>query len=291
MTGLVLGLALAVAGSFALNASYLLQHAGSRTAPAIHPLRLRRSLAGLLRSPLWTAGLALGLGGWGLHVAALALAPLSLVQAFSAGGLALAAPVGARVLHERLTRREWLGVATIVASLVLLAWGLSAPAHPPRTPVRAMTAYLAAAAAAAALLAALPRGHRRALGLGAAGGILYGAGDAATKALTGAFDQGALAVVTSPWLGVLAVSAAAAFLCFQRGLQTGPGVAVIALMTGATSAVAIGAGIVVFGDPLGATPVLSAAHGLALTLVVVAGWLLAPAQDRLGGPAAAAVQA
>ena len=55
-----------------------------------HPLA---SAAGLFRSRWWAIGFAIGCAAWGLHVAALAIAPLSLVQAVIAGGLALASAV------------------------------------------------------------------------------------------------------------------------------------------------------------------------------------------------------
>src|ERR1700704_3421346 len=99
---LAIGLGLAVLASLALNGSYLLQHAGSQGAPPIDARRLGPALRGLLRSRLWMAGLT----GWALHVAALSQAPLSLVQAFAAGGLALVGPVGARALGVRMLPTE-----------------------------------------------------------------------------------------------------------------------------------------------------------------------------------------
>src|SRR5579863_6113891 len=75
MNHLVIGLLLAVTGSVALNASYLIQHAGSLRTPAIevrHPLQTLRSL---LRSRLWLVGGALGLAGWAISIAALTQAP------------------------------------------------------------------------------------------------------------------------------------------------------------------------------------------------------------------------
>ena len=59
-------------------------------------------------------------------------------------------------------------------------------------------------------------------------------------------------------------------------------------MTAATNAGSIAGGVAVFGDPLGTTPVAVAAHALALVLVAVGAWRLAPAQARytLGAPTA-----
>ena len=80
---------------------------------------------------------------------------------------------------------------------------------------------------------------------------------------------------------VLVLLCVAAFACFQRGLQIGPAVPVIAVMTGATNAVAIAIGLVVFGEPLGAGPAFAAIHLVAFALAVAAGLTLARAQGRL----------
>jgi hypothetical protein len=53
------------------------------------------------------------------------------------------------------------------------------------------------------------------------------------------------------------------------------------LMTAATNVSSIAGAFVVFGDPLGRTPVLAAAHAVAFALVFVAAWRLAPAQAGL----------
>ena len=75
----------------------------------------------------------------------------------------------------------------------------------------------------------------------------------------------------------------AAFFCFQRALQTGRAVPVIALMTAATNVVAILGGVAVLGDRLGSSPPLQALHAAAFALVVAAAWRLAPTQAALQG--------
>jgi hypothetical protein len=149
-----------------------------------------------------------------------------------------------------------------------------------------MFAYLLAGAAAAALLAALFRTSvRRPQLLGAAAGILYGVADTATKAATAtAHHSGLLAALLSPTAAAILLLSAGAFFCFQRGLQIGLALPVIALMSAATNLVAILGGVAVFGDPLGATPVVAAAHVVAFALVGVGAWLLAPAQARVIAP-------
>ena len=272
MSSLAFGLALAVAASLALNGSYVIQHVGSGSAPPIDPRRPVATFRGLLGSRVWLAGGVLGMAGWGAHVAALAHAPLSLVQAFVAGGLGLMAPVASRALGHSLSRVEWVGVALAVGALALLCVGLGTPGvHGSADPGR-MLAYLAICAAAAGVLVLFVRSWRsQALGL--AGGLLYGAADVAIKAVTGAG-------LTSPWVLAAALTTAGAFFAFQRGLQSGRAVPVIVLMTVATTVVSVAGGFVVFGDPLGRTPGLAALHLAAFALVAVAATALAPVGQR-----------
>ena len=112
-----------------------------------------------------------------------------------------------------------------------------------------------------------------------AGGLAYGAADLVIKGLTGiGRSEGTAAALASPWLAVAVTLSVAAFFCFQRALQDGRPVAVIALMTAATNAASIGGGFVVLGDVLGRTPALAAAHALGFAVIGLAAWRLAPAQ-------------
>ena len=278
-SALILGLGLAVMASVALNGSYLLQHAGSRDAPAIDPRRPVITVRGLLRSRVWLVGTAAGALGSVLHIGALATAPLSLVQAFTAGGLVLTVPVAARALGQRPARPELLAVAVLAIALSLL--GLRAGALVTRAVAAgALAGAVGIAALVAGGLALVPAGGRRGRLLGAAGGVLYGAADATTKAVTMSHG-GLVAALTSPWMIVLVLLCVAAFACFQRGLQIGPAVPVIAVMTGATNTAAILIGLLVFREPLGAGPAFAAVHLVAFALAVAAGLTLARAQGRL----------
>ena len=85
----------------------------------------------------------------------------------------------------------------------------------------------------------------------------------------------------SPWLPAAVLATGGAFFCFQRALQTGRALPVIALMTATTNLVSILGGLVVLAEPLGRTPALTALHVCAFVLMGVAAWLLAPAQAAL----------
>jgi hypothetical protein len=284
VSGLAVGIVLAVAASIALNGSYLLQHAGAIGAAAVNPWRPLATLRALLRSPLWAAGALVGMTGWALHVGALARAPISIVQAFVAGGIALTVPMAALGCHHRVGPGERRGAALLAAGLVLLAVGLRDPGSAGAFEPGRLATYVAALALAAAAAAIAVTGPRRAAALGAAGGLLYGAADLAIKALTIVHHEHGLArALTSPWAAVALSATCGAFFAFQRGLQTGRPVTVIALMTAATNLVSIAGGFVVFGDPLGDTPALAALHVVAFVLIGVAAWRLAPSQAGVVG--------
>jgi drug/metabolite transporter (DMT)-like permease len=289
VSSLAVGILLAVAASVALNASFVLQHAGAAHAIDVTPRRPVATLRSLLSARLWLLGAVVGIAGWVLHIGALSHAPLSLVQAFVAGGLALTVPMAAIGLGHELDRRETRAALLMVLALVLLSIDLRDTGRHASFQPGALAAYCAGLAAIAGALSARAHGDRRPAALGLAGGLLYGVADLAIKALTGiAREHGLGGVLVSPWLGVAALATVAAFFCFQRALQAGRPVAVIALMTAGTNAGSIAGALVVFGDPLGRTPVLKLVHVTALVLVGVAAWRLAPSQAALSvgsGPA------
>lgn len=230
-----LGLVLAVASSAAINGGYAMQHA---SASALPPLTLRRpfhSLALLFRSGRWTVGFLAGIAGWVLYVIALALAPLSLVQAASAGGIVVLAIGG-----PPLTRAERVGVAASVGGLLLLA--LSLGAHTASTDGNAAAVVvwmLASVGAAGATARLLPPGP----GLGTAAGVMYAAGDVGTKA---ALAGGARLFFVPALLACHGM----AFACLQLAFQRGGRLATAGLAVLWTNALPIVAGTVLFGESL-----------------------------------------
>ncbi len=232
---IVAGLLLSVASAIAINGGYSLQHASASRLP---PLRLRRplqSLLALFRNRRWLIGFLGGVGGWVLYVVALKLAPLSLVQAASAGGIGVLA-LGA----GRLRSSEWIGVGTALAGLVLL--GLSLGSHPPtgRGTIGGVGLWLGASAAAAlAAVRLLPSGA----GFATAAGVLYAAGDVATKA---AIAGGA----RLSFVPVLLACHGVAFVCLQLAFQRGRRLGTAGLAVLWTNALPILAGTIVFGETL-----------------------------------------
>jgi multidrug transporter EmrE-like cation transporter len=256
---LAFAVVLALGSALALNWGYVAQHG---VASGLPPLTLRRpfaSLRALFTHRRWLAGFLVGIGGWVLYVGALALAPLSIVQATSAGGIGILAVL----VPERLTRWERAGVAVAIGGLVLLGASLGSATGGNHDTAIAVGVWLGGSAAVAAFGALLGTGAT----LGAAAGVLYAAGDVGTKAVA----AGHLVFIPA-----LLAAHGLAFVCLQLGFQRGRALTTIGLATLLTNAVPIAAGIVLFGES--ATPLRIASFAL----VVVGAALLARTQTGAG---------
>jgi multidrug transporter EmrE-like cation transporter len=274
---LQLGILLALLCALTTNLGFLLKHRGACAAPDVtlrHPIR---SAAGLFRSKWFSIGMAVAVGAWVLHVGALALAPLSIVQAVIAGGLVFLTVIAERWFGCSVGIRQWAGVGLTAVGLVLLAVTLptGSDAHSSYS-LAGMIAFESALLAIGTLLVLSPRlgaHEHHGVFLGTAAGILFGVSDVAIKALTGAVGgAGALGLV-SPWLLTCVAASVVAFYASARGLQKGEAVPVITLTSAAANVTAISGGIIVFGDPMPSDPLGIAIQSLAFVLVIVAATL------------------
>jgi hypothetical protein len=271
---LAFALVLAFGSAAALNWSYLVQHG---EAAAMPPLSLRRPLGSLrllFTNLRWLAGFFTGIGGWVLYVAALALAPLSLVQAVAAGGIGLLALFVWRLTGVALRRLEWIGVGVAVGGLALLALSLGGGHNAGRHGSWVAIAVWLACSAALAGTATVTRGLAPGAGLGAAAGLMYAAGDVATKAAVGGGARLAFVPVLLACHGL-------AFVCLQLGFQRGSALATAGVATLLTNAVPIAAGLALYHEhvPAGA---LGALRFVAFAAVVVGAAALAkPEREAL----------
>ena len=95
------GLLLAVATALGSVVGFLLKWRGAVDAPLVDWRRPVASSVALFRSRIYVLGIVVALGSWGLHVGALALAPISVVQTVIAGGLVLLTVVADRLFAPR----------------------------------------------------------------------------------------------------------------------------------------------------------------------------------------------
>jgi len=282
------GLALALACALATSVAFLLKQRGAVSAPPVRARHPLRSAIELFGSKWFAVGWLVALGAWGLHVGALALAPLSVVQAVLSAGLVFLAVLAERFFGFSLGRRQWTGLVITAVGLAII--GITQGAQPNDPPGYALAALISIEcgvlllASGLAVMAGRMRvlQAREGLVLGAAAGALFGISDIALKFLTHAVGGGVLELI-SPWTFAALAASVIAFYTSARGLQIGPGVEVIALTSVAANLVAIVGGVLIFRDSIGTGPVAIAGRMIAFGLVV-AGAALIPAPLRVADP-------
>jgi drug/metabolite transporter (DMT)-like permease len=280
----IVGLALALACAVGTSVAFLLKHRGAVLAPPVQIRHPVRSAADLFHSRWFAVGWLVAIAAWGLHVGALALAPLSIVQAVLSGGLVFLAVFGERFFGFRLGRRQWAGVIVTAGGLAII--GLTSGTDTSNPPDYAPAALIAIECGVllAATVVAATSGHRhippeaQGLLLGIAAGALFGVSDIAIKFLADDIASGVLELI-SPWTLTAVTASVISFYASARGLQIGPGVEVIALTSVAANLTAIVGGILIFRDPVGTGALEITGRMFAFCLVIV-GAALIPAPVR-----------
>jgi drug/metabolite transporter (DMT)-like permease len=281
---LQLGILLAIFCAFATNVGFLLKHRGACAAPDVslkHPVA---SAVGLFRSKWFALGMLVALGAWVFHVAALAMAPLSVVQAVIAGGLVFLTVLAERYFGCSVGTRQWAGVGLTALGLVLLAVTLPHHAGESSYSTVGMIAFesgLLALGTFLVLSKKLDSHEHHGVMLGTAAGILFGVSDVAIKAITTSMGTGGGPAVLLPWIATCVAASVIAFYASARGLQKGEAVPVITLTSAAANVTAISGGILVFGDPMPGDPLGIVLQSFAFVLVIVAAALM-PAPLRVG---------
>ncbi len=276
-----IGLFLALATAFASILGFLWKQRGAVESPPVEWRRPISTSLALFRSRWYVLGMAVAMGSWGLHVAALSLAPISLVQSVIAGGLVLLTVMADRLFGFTVTRREWIGVALTALGLAFLAAtleGTAASDHSDYATARLAT-YVAASAGLGLAVAAAWWGRRGGgFALAISAGLLWGASDVSIKALSDHLDDGAL-VLLHPLAAVIAAASLIGLVVSARSLQDGKAVPVIAATSAAANLATIASGPVVFGEPL-PDDSLGLAVRLAAFALVIAAAALTPAPLR-----------
>ncbi len=248
-----IGLLLAIATAFFAVVGFLYKHRGAVDSPPIewrHPIST--SLA-LFQNRWYVLGIVIAIGSWGFHVAALALAPISLVQSVIAGGLVLLTVVADRLFAHSVTRREWIGVGLAALGLAFLAAtleGSGTSAHSDYDPLTLSIFLLVVTLAAAAVAVVGTRSAHAGVALGGSAGLFWAVSDTAIKAQTGTFGESLINVFIHPLVAIIVIASFIGLTVSAKSLQTGKAVPVIAMTTVAANALTILAGPVVFGDPV-----------------------------------------
>jgi hypothetical protein len=241
---LPLGLLLAFLSAVGVNWAYAREHDAVSAMPAFtvrHPVRF---VLLLLSNRGWLVGFGTETAGWLLYVAALRLAPISVVQAVCASGIAVLAFITAKGHPGRLALPERLAVAVAFAGLVMLSLSLVDSGQTDHVPTTGEAVlWLGSLTGVGLLLAASGFGLARAPALGLAAGTLFAGGDISAK----------LVVFGGVWLAALVPLVVCYMLgtsLLQGGFQHGDALVPAGLATLATNAIPIAAGFLVFAERL-----------------------------------------
>jgi drug/metabolite transporter (DMT)-like permease len=286
---LQLGIGLAFAAALMTNLAALFKHRGCHHAD---PIRLRtpmRSARQLAASPWFAAGWGLAGLAWLVHVAALAMAPISIVQAVLAGGAVTLAVMAQRLFGHPVERRQWLALLLGGSGLALLV--VTVPNFEGDHSGFAIGPMLGFEGGLALLAAALVSGHRTerladhgGILLATLAGILFALAGVAIKGLTGVGDVSF--AVLAPWGLLVLLAGLFAQYATVAALQRGGAIETIGLMGLVANATQIVGGVLVFGDPLSTHPLGLSLQATAFAMVCSSA-LLMPARRRAPRGAAA----
>ena len=277
---LALGILAAVASSCFYNLSIAMQALQAREVPSDHGLR-PSLLVRLVKNPRWLGATGIGLLGWPLELAALLLAPLTVVQPVLASGLLLLLYLGASRLGERPGPREFVAIAAILAGLTGVAL-----AAPERTTEHASPAALALSLGAIALIALAPLILRSRVGPGAfivvvSAGCGYAWTGIVSKLVTDELAAGSILVALA-WLATLAASEFVALLSEMSALQRRPATHVAPPMFTVQVLIPVLLAPFLFGESWGDTPLGGVVLGASIALAV-AGTALVAASPAVAG--------
>jgi hypothetical protein len=284
-----IGIGLAVAAALMTNLASLLKHRGCHRADPVSIRKPLRSARGLAASPWFAAGWGLAAMAWLVHVAALSMAPISIVQAVLAGGAVTLAAMAQHLFGDPVERRQWFALLLGGAGLALLV--LTVPHFKGSHSGFSVAAILDFEGGLALLAAGLLTGHRSerfaAHGnvlLAAIAGTLFALAGVAVKGLLGA--GGVSIAVLAPWILLIVLAGALAQYAAAAALQRGGAIETIGLMGLVANAAQIVGGVLVFGDPLSTSPLGLILQATAFAMVCASA-LLIPAQQAGAKPAAA----
>jgi len=283
MGSVQIGLALALVAAMAANLASLLKHRGCQRVAAIDIRRPLHSARGLAGSRWFAAGWGLAALAWLIHVAALSMAPISLVQSVLAGGAVTLAVMSQGLFGNTVARRQWLALLLGGAGLALLA--LTFPHFSGSHSSFALGSILGFEGGLALIAAGLAIGHRserlaarRGVMLASLSGILFALAGVAIKALTSA--EGTSVPVLGFWIAFIVVCGGLAQYTAIVALQRGGAIETIGLMGLVANGTQITAGVIVFGDPLSGTPLGIALQASAFAMVCFSALLLPTGSER-----------
>lgn len=264
---------LVIVASFGFAGGAILQHLAvkdgaqqaSASGPTTQGLSLK-ALAALIRRPMWLAGMALLTLSAGMHIIALALAPVTVVQPIGILAVVWSVLLGARLYSYRTPLALWLAVAAVVAGITGFTLVAANHSDGARAWVHAPSMWLAIGVCAVITLMIVvavrivPRTYASLL-LATAGAVLFGLGSALIKTMFVAWDDGggvlSVGVATPVVLAGLCLLAGGWFV--QHAYATGHPEIVVGTLTTVDPVVAVSYGLIVLDEGVGVAAITVAA--------------------------------
>jgi len=246
-----MGETLAIVAALAFALGTVLQQKGTLTTEAGEGDP--RFLLQILHRPVWLAGAISQASGWVLQAMALDRASLVVVQSITALSLVIALPLGIKITHQHVGRRELSGAAlTLAGIIVFLSAGQpqGGTAHPNAADWWAACLLIFGTVAVLFLVGSRFTGAAKALTLGAAAGLGYGLQAAVTKTFVTEVGGGIISLLTSWSVYVLILSAVTGFVLQQSALKTGVLAPAMASSNSVTLFTSVILGVTVYGETL-----------------------------------------
>ena len=208
----------------------------------------------LVCQPLWWAGTASAVGGYVFQALALGRGSLLLVQPVLVSSLLFALPLSARLVHRRVTGREWtwaLLLSGAIAVFVLVGNPRPGRPHPPGPAWTAAAAVVLVVVLACLIGVRRSQGRVRAVRLAVAVAVLFGVVAVLTTICVRRLQHGGLgALLTVPAPYVLIVVALLGTVLQQSAFHAGALQTSVPTMIVLEPIIAVSLGVAVLGDHL-----------------------------------------
>ena len=279
------GLLIGLAASVMLAAGLAMMKSRAEFLPAAELTTILRAILSWIGDSVWLGGLILETAGYVLYFAALAEAPVSLLAVMMQGGIAVFVLIAMVFLHERAKPAEAAGIVGIILAMVLLALSLSAPARGQLNSVE-LAVFSAAVLLATAILCSADRLRRNGAAPAIASGVAFGLATLYTKALADIFvaHSGyviALQMAASPWLYLMIGANLGGLILLQNSFHWARGIITMPLSSAISNMVPIVGGIIAFNEALPREPTAATLRIAAFTLTILAGVLVAGAENPM----------
>lgn len=208
----------------------------------------------LVCQPMWWAGTASAVGGYVFQALALGRGSLLLVQPVLVSSLLFALPLSARLVHRRVTGREWtwaLLLSAAIAAFVLVGNPRPGRPQPPGPAWTAATVAVLVVVAVCLVRVRRSQGRVRAVRLAVAVAVLFGVVAVLTTICVHRLQRGGLgALLTIPAPYALLVVALLGTVLQQSAFHAGALQTSVPTMIVLEPIVAVTLGVVVLGDHL-----------------------------------------